>query len=126
MLYSVGVGTIVSNKSVSILTDPFTHRTAKDYEEMYACGTGGIAMCIAYLNKHNLYGTHVISLVWQYGVTKATITRDGENSYSNVKLTGHSRCVYTSTVDTEKFKNDFTFFQNDNPHNSANECGVIE
>jgi len=91
-------------------------RTAKDYEEMYACGTGGIAMCISYLHKHNLYGTHEISLVWQYGVTKACITRDGENSYSNITLTGHSRHVFSSTIDTAKFKKDYTFFQNDCPH----------
>ena len=56
---------------------------------MYACGTGGMATCIAYLNKHNLMGSHTFKLVWKHGITTAKITRTGKftNADGTVILT---------------------------------------
>ncbi|HYH57157.1 MAG TPA: diaminopimelate epimerase [Anseongella sp.] len=85
-------------------TQPFADRYAvRTYErgvedETYACGTGVTAVALAMAVKDNLYGEQSVSLQAKGGMLGVSYNRTGEQSFSEIYLSGPAEFVFKGKI----------------------------
>jgi len=79
-------------------------RSSNDETEIFACGTGELGAAIAYTKKLNLNGKQSIPIQWPNGITIVTLTRDADDSFKDVQISGEGVHLFDAYVNIEKFK----------------------
>lgn len=76
--------------------------------EGFGCGTGETAAAMVYAKKLGLIGKHSVKVQWRDGMTKVDLSRDENDVFSNVVISGNAVHVFDISINLDMFKKSYS------------------